>query len=103
MEDNKPKVIIVGSGAMGKDSALLALKVAELREQHPDLMVITNDNFDETFKDGVYKVEETFQFKAPLPLPELQPIIVNDNFYIDGRSARNKRREANRKSKKRRF
>ena len=91
MEDKKPNVIIVGSE---HEAGLLAMKIAELKLANPNCEVVT---IEEAKERGL---TQTFEIKAPKPLPELQPVILKDNFFSDGNSARNKRREAERKAKK---
>jgi hypothetical protein len=82
---NKPfneKVGFVGS-------EVLAMKIAQMKIDNPNCEVIIVDEKN--------VVNETFPFKAPLPLPEIH---LKNVFLSDGKSARNKRREAERKSKK---
>lgn len=89
MEDKKPNVIIVGSG---HDAGLLAMKIAEIKLENPNVEIVT---LEEAKERGL---TETYKITAPPPLPELY---LKDNLFSDGKSARNKRREAERKSKKR--
>jgi uncharacterized spore protein YtfJ len=91
MEDKKPSVIIVGSG---HDAGLLAMKIAELKLANPNCEVVT---IEEAKERGLTK---TFTITAPRIIPEIQQVHLKDNFLSDGRSARNKRREAERKAKK---
>lgn len=88
MEDKKPNVIIVGSG---HDAGLLAMKIAEMKLENPNVEIVT---LEEAKERGL---TETYKITAPPPLPELY---LKDNFFSDGKSARNKRREAERKAKK---
>ena len=89
MEDKKPNVIIVGSG---HNAGLLAMKIAEMKLENPNVEIVT---LEEAKERGL---TETYKITAPPPLPELY---LKDNIFSDGKSARNKRREAERKSKKR--
>lgn len=89
MEDKKTNVIIVGSG---HNSGLLAMKIAEMRLENPNVEIVT---IEEAKERGL---TETYKITAPPPLPE---IYLKDNFFSNGKSARNERREAERKSKKR--
>jgi FlaA1/EpsC-like NDP-sugar epimerase len=91
MEDKKPNVIIVGSG---HEAGLLAMKIAELKLANPNCEVVT---LEEAKERGLI---QTFEITAPKPLPELQQVYLKDNYFSDGKSARNKRREAERKAKK---
>ena len=88
MGDIKPNVIIIGSG---HDAELLAIKIAEMKLENPNVELIT---LEEAKEKGL---TETYKITAPPPLPELY---LKDNFFSDGKSARNKRREAERKAKK---
>lgn len=88
MEDKKPNVIIVGSG---HDGGLLAMKIAELKLANPNCEVVT---LEEAKEKGL---TQTFEITVPKQFQELYLI---DNFFSDGKSARNKRREAERKAKK---
>lgn len=91
MEDKKPNVIIVGSG---HEAGLLAIKIAELKLANPNCEVVT---IEEAKERGL---AQTFEITAPKPLPELQQVYLKDNFFSHDKSARNKRREAERKAKK---
>lgn len=91
MEDKKLNVIIVVSG---HEADLLAMKIAELNLANPNCEVVT---LEEAKERGL---TQTFEIRAPKPLPELQQVILKDNFSRDGKSARNKRRESERKAKK---
>jgi hypothetical protein len=91
MEDKKPNVIIVGSG---RDAGLLAMRIAELKSTHPNCEVVT---LEEAKERGLM---QTFPITAPKPIPELEQVILKDNFFHDGKSSRNKRREAKRKTMK---
>ena len=89
MEDKKPNVVIVSSG---HDTGLLAMKIAEIKLQNPNVEIVTLEEAKEM------SLNETYKITASPPLPEL---CLKDNFFSDGKSARNKRREAERKSKNR--
>ena len=91
MEDKKPNVIIVGSG---HEAGLLAMKIAELKLANPNCEVVT---LEEAKERGL---TQRFEITAPKPLSELQQVILKDNFFSGGKSARNKRREAERNAKK---
>lgn len=88
-EDKELKIIIVGSG---DNAGLLAIKIAEMKLQNPNVEIVT---LEEAKKRGL---AETYKIEAPPPLPELY---LKDTISSLGKSARNKRREAKRKSKKR--
>lgn len=88
MEDKKPNVIIVGSG---HDAGLLAMEIAELKLANPNCEVVT---LEEAKEKGL---TQTFEITAP---KQFQELYFSDNFFSDGKSARNKRREAERKAKK---
>jgi len=91
MEDKKPNVIIVGSG---HEAGLLAMKIAEMKLENPNVEIVT---LEEAKERGLM---QTFEITAPKPIPELHQVVLKDNFFSDGKSARNKRREAERKAKK---
>lgn len=85
-------IIIVGSGH-GDD--LLALRLAEIKAENPNVEVVT---IEEAKQRGL---SETFEYKALPQMPE--PILLKQNvfgFGSGGKSARNIRRENERKSKK---
>jgi protoporphyrinogen oxidase len=92
---NEPKILIVGGG----DTGLSALRIAELKEQHPDLVVVT---LDEAKERGL---TETFELKNYYK--DLEPIVLKqanlDYGYSfgGGESKRAARRRKERESKKR--
>lgn len=90
MEDKIPHVIIVCSG---HEAGLLAMKIAEMNLESHNVEVVT---IEEAKEQGL---TETFKFTAPPPLP-IEQIYVHDNPINNGKSARNVRREAERKAKK---
>jgi len=91
MSEKEPKLIIIGGGHSG---GLTAIRIAEIKAMHPNVEVVT---FEEAKERGL---AESFEYKAHPPLPELQQIVLKDNFFSGGKSNRNKRREAERKAKK---
>ena len=91
MEKKEIDVIVVG---IDHDAGLLALKIAELKAANPNIEVVT---IEEAKKRGIV---ESFPITAPKELPVIPYLHPNNNFYFDGKSARNKRREAERKAKK---
>jgi len=52
------------------------------------------------FRLAVLQAVETYEYKAPPPVPELQQMFLKDNFFSSGKSNRNIRRKAERKAKK---
>lgn len=82
-------IIIVGSG---NDAGLLALKIAELKLAHPSCEIVTIEEAKERGLTETYKIT---------PPPKLPALCEKLDFYSDGKSARNIRRENKRKSKKR--
>jgi len=83
------KVLIVG----GHDSCpLTSAKIAELSAQIPDVQVVS---LEEAQRKGLC---QTFEYKAPPPLPEIPRLI---GFSDTGARSRNARRKAERESKKR--
>ena len=83
MSEKTPKILIIGDHQAG----LTAIRIAEIKVEHRNLEVVILGDV-------------TYQYKARPPLPELQQIILNDNFFSDVKSSRNKRRKAKRKVKK---
>jgi DUF917 family protein len=90
MEKKKPELIVIG---VGNDPYLIAKTIEALSIEHPNVEVVTIDEVRER------SIVPTFELKAPLVLPQ---ITLKDNFFSNGKSARNKRREAERKNKKKR-
>lgn len=85
-------IIIVSSGY---GAGLLALRLAEIKAANPNVEVVT---IEEAKERGL---SETFGYKARPQMPE--PILLKQNvfgFESGGKSARNIRRENERKSKK---
>ena len=92
MGEIKPNLIIIGSM---HDAGLLAMKIAELKSANPNCEVVT---IEEASQRGL---TQNYEIKAPPPLPDLQMTYLKDNFYSNGKSARNKRREEQRMFNKR--
>jgi len=91
MKEKEPKLIIIGSGHL---VGLTAMRMAEIKAMNLPIEVV---KFEEAQERGL---TETFEYKLPSPLPELQEVILKQNFFGDGKSNRNKRRKAERKAKK---
>lgn len=81
-------IIIVGCS---HDAELLARHIAAIETGNPKIEIIT---IDEAQKNGL---DKRFELKAPIKIPEL---VALKTIFNDNRSNRNKRREAERKSKK---
>jgi hypothetical protein len=86
MEQNK--AMIIGGGG---NNALTLKRIAELRTENPDIEIVS---LNEAKEKGL---SQTYEYKAPPQLPEL--VSLKDNFK-GVKSARNKRREEERKAKK---
>jgi hypothetical protein len=95
MSEKERGVIIVGSGSFSCDLASIA--IAELKQQHPNIQVVT---LEEAKEKGL---SESIVFKARGNVP-IQPIILKQNHYgfeSLGLSKRAERRKAERDAKKR--
>ena len=93
MSEKERGVIIVGSG----NCALAVMKIAELKQQHPNVQVVT---LEEAKEKGLY---ESFVIKAREKMP-IEPIFIKENCYnfqTGGLSKRAERRKSERDKKKR--
>ena len=84
----KPELIRVGPE---NEPFLLNRAIDKILSEHPTATVVTLDEVK------ALNLTPTFYIKAP---PIIHEITLKDNFFSDGKSARNKRREAERKKKK---
>jgi len=91
MSEKGIAILIIDSG---HNAGLVAVQIAEIKAMHPNLEVVTSEEAKER------GLTESIKYKARPPLPELQQLILKDNFFSDGKSNRNKRRESERKAKK---
>jgi len=89
--EEKKKVLIVGNY---DENALLALRIAEIKSQNPNITIVTLDEAKEQGLSETFEITNTLQ---PLVQVTLKDTYDSDNFI---KSARNKRREDARKTKK---
>ncbi len=94
MLDKKPNLIIIGGEEVGKS---VALELTLVKLDNPNYAIVT---LDEAKEKNLIDVIPDLKVKPIMPLSELQEITLKDNFYSDGKSARNKRREQQRRNKK---
>lgn len=92
MDNKKPNILIIGGEKMGKSIELTMGKL-----NNPNYAIVT---LDEAKEKKLIDIIPDLKITPIKPLPELQEMTLKDNFFNSGKSARNIRREQERKNKK---
>jgi hypothetical protein len=94
MDNKKPDLIIIGGEEVGKS---IALELAIAKLDNPNYAIVT---LDEAKEKNLIDIIPDLKIKPIMPPPELPEMTLKENFYSSGKSARNIRREQERKNKK---